>query len=206
MNIGAKQSQDYFHTPRWLMKSRYEMRFSGSGGQGMLLTGIIMAEAASIYEDKNAAQSQSYGPESRGGASRSEVIISDAEIDYPKATSIDFMLSLTQESCNKYHGDIKDGGILLVDSDEVKNTPQGKFTIYRFPIIDTVRKEFGRTIVANIMALGMITELTGVVTKEAMEKAVLSRVPEASKDMNKKALHLGFEKARELKGKGPCGE
>ncbi|HLE09435.1 MAG TPA: 2-oxoacid:acceptor oxidoreductase family protein, partial [Thermodesulfobacteriota bacterium] len=103
------------------MEKRYELRFSGSGGQGMILAGIIMAEAASIYGDKIAVQSQSYGPESRGGASKAEVIISNVPIDYPKATSIDCMLALTQEACTKYYSDIKEGGILLVDSHEVRD-------------------------------------------------------------------------------------
>ncbi|MFQ5441106.1 MAG: 2-oxoacid:acceptor oxidoreductase family protein [Thermodesulfobacteriota bacterium] len=182
------------------MGARYEIRFSGSGGQGMILAGIVMAEAASIYSDKNAAQSQSYGPESRGGASKAEVIISDQAIDYPKATSIDCMLALTQQACSKYHGDIKKGGILLIDSDEVKDVPQGDFKLMSFPIIETARTALGKTIVANIISLGMITELTGVVTHEAMEQAVLSRVPKPFLDLNKKALQIGFEKARELKG------
>ncbi len=181
------------------MSQRYEMRFSGSGGQGMILAGIIMAEAASIYGGKNASQSQSYGPESRGGASRSEVIISEQEIDYPKATSIDAMLAMTQEACNKYYKDIKDGGILLVDSEEVKEMPNGNFKAYSAPIISIARNELGKTIVANIIALGMITELTNVVSHEAIEKAVLARVPEAFLDLNKKALRIGFEKAKELK-------
>src|SRR5574337_1061996 len=116
------------------MSERYEIRFSGSGGQGMILAGIIMAEAAAIYGDKNAAQSQSYGPESRGGASKAEVIISNQPIDYPKATSIDCMLAMTQEACTKYHKDIKPGGILLVDSEEVKTTPTGDFKLLSFPI------------------------------------------------------------------------
>ena len=181
------------------MSERYEIRFSGSGGQGMILAGIIMAEAAGIYGDKNAAQSQSYGPESRGGASKAEVIISDQMIDYPKATSIDCMLALTQEACTKYHHDIKDGGTLLVDSSLVKEVPDGNFRVVSFPIIDTAREELGKVIVANIISLGMITELTGVVTHEQIEKAVLSRVPPAFLDLNKKALQIGFEKARELK-------
>jgi 2-oxoglutarate ferredoxin oxidoreductase subunit gamma len=183
------------------MSQRYELRFSGSGGQGMILAGIIMAEAACIYDEKNAVQSQSYGPESRGGASKAEVVISDGPIDYPKATAIDCMLALTQEACSKYFKDIKDGGILLVDSDEVKELPEGNFTLYSFPIIDTARKDLGRTITANIISLGMITELTGVVTHAAMEEAVYARVPKPFLDMNKKALQLGFEKARELKEK-----
>lgn len=181
------------------MGRRYEMRFSGSGGQGMILAGIIMAEAASIYGDKNASQSQSYGPESRGGASRSEVIISDEEIDYPKATNIDAMLAMTQEACNKYCKDLKDGGILLVDSDEVKDVPAGNFKVYTFPITSIARNELGKTIVANIIALGMITELTKIVTHEAIEKAVLARVPAAFLDLNKKALQTGFDKAKGLK-------
>ncbi|MDP2689488.1 MAG: 2-oxoacid:acceptor oxidoreductase family protein [Deltaproteobacteria bacterium] len=181
------------------MSERYEIRFSGSGGQGMILAGIIMAEAAGIYGDKHAAQSQSYGPESRGGASKAEVIISDDTIDYPKATAIDCMLAMTQEACTRYHKDIKDGGILLVDSDEVKVVPEGKFKVLSFPIIETARKELGKTIVANIISLGMITELTGIVSHENIEKAVLSRVPPAFLDLNKKALQIGFEKAKTLK-------
>ncbi len=183
------------------MSERYEIRFSGSGGQGMILAGIIMAEAAAIYGTKNAAQSQSYGPESRGGASKAEVIISDQPIDYPKATSIDCMLAMTQEACDKYHSDIKAGGILLVDSEEVRKIPEGKFRVLSFPIIGTARDELGKTIAANIVSLGMITELTGIVTHEAIEKAVLARVPAAFLDLNKKALQLGFEKAKALKNK-----
>ncbi|MBI5327710.1 MAG: 2-oxoacid:acceptor oxidoreductase family protein [Deltaproteobacteria bacterium] len=182
------------------MSRRYEMRFSGSGGQGMILAGIIMAEAASIYGGKNAAQSQSYGPESRGGASRSEVIISEEEVDYPKATSIDAMLAMTQEACAKYCKDIKDGGILLIDSDEVKDVPSGNFKVCSFPITSIAIDELGKTIVANIIALGMITELTKIVSHEDIEKAVLSRVPAAFLELNKKALQIGFEKAKEVKG------
>ncbi len=181
------------------MAGRYEIRFSGSGGQGMILAGIIMAEAASIYDTKNVVQSQSYGPESRGGASKAEVIISEDPIDYPKATSIDCMLAMTQEACSKYYKDIKKDGILLVDSEEVKNVPEGEFSVYTFPIIATARDKLGKTIVANIISLGIITELTGIVTRNAMEKAVLSRVPPAFLELNKKALHIGFEKGLELK-------
>ncbi len=181
------------------MSNRYEIRFSGSGGQGMILAGIIMAEAASIYGDKNAVQSQSYGPESRGGASKAEVIISNQPIDYPKATAIDCMLAMTQEACTKYHADIKEGGILLVDSEEVKNVPSGKFKVLSFPIIGTAREDLGKVIVANIISLGLITELTGIVSHESIEKAVLSRVPAAFLDLNKKALQIGFEKAKTLK-------
>ncbi|MBI5234396.1 MAG: 2-oxoacid:acceptor oxidoreductase family protein [Deltaproteobacteria bacterium] len=181
---------------------RYEMRFSGSGGQGMILSGIIMAEAASIYDGKKASQSQSYGPESRGGASKSEVIISDEEVDYPKATAIDAMLAMTQEAAAKYHNDVKKNGILLVDSDEVKNLPHGDFRLYAVPIIETARKELGKVIAANIISLGIMTELTGQVSCEAIEKAVLARVPQAFLDLNKNALEIGFKIGKDLKSKG----
>lgn len=181
------------------MSERYEIRFSGSGGQGMILAGIIMAEAAAIYGDKNAVQSQSYGPESRGGASKAEVIISNQPIDYPKATSIDCMLAMTQEACKKYYSDIKKGGILLVDSEEVKEVPHGDFRVIKFPIIGTAREDLGKIIVANIISLGLITGLTGIVSDEAIEKAVLARVPAAFVDLNKKAIQIGLEKAKGLK-------
>jgi len=175
--------------------SRYELRFSGAGGQGLITAGIIMAKAASIYEGKQAVQSQSYGPEARGGASKSEVIISDGPIDYPKATTVDALLAMTQEACDKYTHDLKDGGILLVDSDLVTKLPKGNYKIISFPIINTAKTDVGREIVANIVALGAMVALTGQVSRENAEKAVLSSVPEAFIELNKKAFSIGYEKA-----------
>src|SRR6266568_2725390 len=177
------------------MSGRYELRFSGAGGQGLILAGVIMAEAASIYDGKQAVQSQSYGPEARGGASKSEVIISETAIDYPKATVVDALLALTQEACDKYSSDLREGGVLLVDSDLVKSLPKGNFKTVAFSIINTAKNEVGREIVANIVALGAMVALTGVVTKESAEKAVLARVPEAFIELNKKAFQTGYDKA-----------
>src|SRR3989337_1155026 len=143
------------------MSYRYEIRFSGSGGQGLILAGVIFAEAATIYDKINAVQSQSYGPEARGGASKAEVIISEEVIDFPKATAIDLQLSLTQESCNKYYKDIKPDGILLVDEDFVRDIPQGNFKVIKLPIIRTASEEIGKAFVANIVATGVITAITG---------------------------------------------
>ena len=173
--------------------SRYELRFSGAGGQGLITAGIIMAKAASIYEGKQAVQSQSYGPEARGGASKSEVIISDGAIDYPKATRVDALLAMTQEAADKYSHDLKDGGILLIDSDLVKKVPAGNFKTVSFPIINTAKNDVGREIVANIVALGAMVALTGQVSRENAEKAVLSSVPEAFIELNRKAFSLGYE-------------
>jgi 2-oxoglutarate ferredoxin oxidoreductase subunit gamma len=180
------------------MSKRFEIRFSGSGGQGLITAGIIMAEAASIIEGKHAVQSQSYGPEARGGASKSEVIISDGPIDYPKATIVDACLAMTQESADKYASGIKDGGVLLLDSEFVKREPQGNFRIVKFPIMRTAKEDLGREIVANVVALGAMVALTGAVSREAGEQAVLSKVPEAFIELNKKAYNLGFEKVKAL--------
>ncbi len=180
------------------MAKRYELRFSGAGGQGLITAGIILAEAASIVEGKHAVQSQSYGPEARGGASKSEVIIADGPIDYPKATTVDACLAMTQEAADKYANGIKPGGLLLLDSDFVKNEPKGDFRIYKFPIIRTAKEEVGREIVANVVALGAMIALTDVVARESGEKAVLAKVPEAFKDLNKKAYSLGYDKVKSL--------
>jgi len=182
------------------MAERYEIRFSGAGGQGLITAGIILAEAASIIEGKFAVQSQSYGPEARGGASKSEVIISDNPIDYMKATVVDACLAMTQEAADKYANGIKPGGLLLLDSDFVKKDPVGDFKIVKIPITRTAKEDLGREIVANVVALGAMIAMTGVVSREAGEKAVLAKDPEAFIDLNKKAYSLGFEKAKEVTG------
>ncbi len=180
------------------MAERYEIRFSGAGGQGLITAGIILAEAASIIEGKHAVQSQSYGPEARGGASKAEVIIADDPIDYPKATVVDACLAMTQEAADKYANGIKKGGVLLLDSDFVKDEPKGDFKIYKFPIIRTAKEEVGREIVGNVVALGAMIALTDIVKRESGEKAVLAKVPEAFLDLNKKAYNMGYDKVKEL--------
>lgn len=181
------------------MGFRYEFRLSGSGGQGLILAGKILAEAAAIYDGKNATQSQSYGPEARGGSSRSEVIVSDEEIDYPKAVNIDLLLCFTQEACDKYHQDVKETGILLVDESYVTKIPKGKYRVYSVPITETAEKKVGKALVANIVALGIITQVTGVISKEAVEAAILSRVPKGTEDLNLKAFNTGIEMAQQFK-------
>jgi len=176
--------------------NKKEIRLSGSGGQGLILAGVILGEAASIFENKYALQSQSYGPEARGGASKSDVIISDENIDFPKATQIDVLLALTQKALDKYVVDLKSDGILIVDQDLVKNVPADKCgKLIKVSIVDIAKKKVGKVITANIVALGVLVGASGVVSKEAIEKAVLARVPAAFKDLNKKALEEGFSAA-----------
>lgn len=177
------------------MSYRYELRFSGAGGQGLILIGKILAEAAAIYEEKNATQSQSYGPEARGGASRSEIIISDEIIDFPKATHIDCLLALTQEACDKYWRDLKDDGILIVDSGAVTATPPVSASVYSFPFASIAREKVGRELVANLVALGVVIGLTDIVGAKSVESAILSRVPRGTEEMNLKAFRAGLQLA-----------
>lgn len=171
---------------------RQELRLTGAGGQGLILAGIILAEAA-LYDGKNVVQSQSYGPEARGGASRSEVIISQEEINYPKVDDCDIMLALTQDAADKYINSLKSNGILILD-DSVNNVEDREdIKIYRVPILETASVELNKPMVANIIALGSINELTNLVTRESLEKAVLDRVPRGTEELNKKALGRGFE-------------
>jgi len=180
------------------MSFRYEIRLSGEGGQGLVLAGKILAEAAAIYDNKNATQSQSYGPEARGGASRSDVIISDDEIDYPKAIDIDLLLALTQESCNRYVKDLKDDGIIIVDTQAVTDIPDKISRVFKVPLLEIAKKEVGKAMVANIVALGIIASLIKIISEDAIESAILARVPKGTENMNLKAFKVGIERGKSL--------
>lgn len=179
------------------MGFRYEIRLSGSGGQGLILMGIILAEAVGIYEKKYVAQTQSYGPEARGGSSKSEVIISDEEIDYPKAMKLDFLLAMNQKSCDEFYPDLKEDGVLLVDSTFVSQLPTP--VAYQIPFTRIAREKFKREVVANIIALGALTELTPIVSRRSMELAVLNRVPKGTEKLNRDALRAGISAAKKAK-------
>ncbi|MBU1627369.1 2-oxoacid:acceptor oxidoreductase family protein [bacterium] len=179
------------------MSDRYELRLSGSGGQGLILAGKILAQAAVIWDNKNAVQSQSYGPEARGGASKSDVIISKDEIDYPKAQNVDVLLALTQESCDKYANSLKEGGILIVDERFVQEIPSAKFRIIKVPIYDIAKKDVGIGVVANIVSLGLIQAITNIVSYDALKNSILERVPKGTEQINIKALDAGVKKGEE---------
>ncbi len=179
------------------MSKQLELRLSGSGGQGLITAGIILAEAA-LKDNMNAIQTQSYGPEARGGASKAEVIISDAAIDFPKVTLPTMTLALTQIASDKYIRDItEDGTIIIDDSIQLPEGIKAK-NIYKLPIIKTAINEVGKEIVANIVALGLIVGLTGIVSEESLESAIMSRIPKGTEDLNKLALKKGYELAKNI--------
>ncbi len=178
------------------MTGRYEIRLAGAGGQGLILAGVILAEAAVVYDHKNACQTQSYGAEARGGASKSEIVIDTEEIDYPKVIAADLLLALSQEACDKYYADLKPDGILIADSVHVQSAPSSK--AYSVPITQVAEETTGRSITANIVGLGLLAGLTSIVSRKALEAAVADRAPRGTKEINLKALAAGFELAKDL--------
>jgi len=171
---------------------RVEFRLSGSGGQGLLLAGITLAEAA-ILEGKNAVQTQSYGPEARGGSSKAEVVISDDEIDYPKATNPDFLLALTNDAYKTY-GPMMTKGLIITDTSVVLD-PAIKAKTIALPILSSAVEKVGKKVVANMVALGVLGGLSGVASKAVLKKAVVARVPKGTDELNVKALEVGLELA-----------
>lgn len=187
------------------LEDRYEIRLAGEGGQGMILAGVILAEAAAIYDDKNAVQTQSYGPEARGGASRSEVIVAKGEIDYPKVMAADLLLCMSQEACDRFFAQVKEDGCIVVDSTTVSRVPSHR--AIAVPISQIAEEVTGRRITASTVALGLVSGLTDIVTRQSLEKAVLERVPAGTEEMNLEALAAGFDEAERLRqdrGEPPC--
>ncbi len=159
------------------------------------MAGVILAEAA-LNDGKIAVQSQSYGPEARGGASKAEVIISDNEILYPKVAEANLLLSLTQKSFDSYSKDISKDCCIIVDSSV--ETPEGVEAI-KLPILKTAKEVIGNPIVANIVSLGAIQAASTLVNSEALEEAILSRVPQHVKELNKEAYHIGRKLIENIK-------
>lgn len=172
---------------------RTEMRLSGSGGQGVITAAIIFAEAA-VQEGKEAVQSQSYGPEARGGASKSEVIIDDGPIYHPHVRKPDLVLAMTQKAADKYYGDLQDDGVLVLDTDLVPEPPSFP-KIIKIPITKLAVEQVGKPLFANIVALGALVRITGTVKFETIKDSVAHRVPPHTVEQNMKALQVGWDAA-----------
>lgn len=178
------------------VQGRYEIRFSGSGGQGLITAAIIFAEAVGVYEGKYVCQTQSYGPEARGGKSKAEVVISELPIDYPKAQHLNLLLAMNQAACDAYFRDLSPGGLLVVDSSLVEQYPTSR--IIAFPFTQIAKDDLGRDVVANMIALGAVGSLSGQVSADSLEKALLARVPAGTEKLNRKALRRGMEEAGKI--------
>jgi len=176
-----------------------EIRICGFGGQGVILAGFIIGKAASVFMNYNAVQSQSYGPEARGGAARSEVIISDEKIGYPRPTSVDLLVAMSQESFDTYRNDLRDDTVIVVDPDLVKKHEIGR-PVYKVHA-QKIAEELGNKIVTNIVMVGAATSIFKLLDPEAVRKAVLDSVPSRFKELNLKAFEKGLEAGKNaLKG------
>lgn len=175
---------------------RYEIRLAGIGGQGMILSGLILAEAG-VFEKYHVVHTQSYGPEARGGTSVSEVILSSDEIDHPKALGLDLLLALNQKACDKNLPDMKPGGLVIVDSDLVEKVIWGK--VVSLPFSRRAQKKFKAQKVANMLALGVIVSFCSWVSPHSLRKAISKRMPPAIIELNLLAFQEGLKLARRLK-------
>jgi 2-oxoglutarate ferredoxin oxidoreductase subunit gamma len=179
-----------------------EVRFGGSGGQGVILMGVILAVAAT-RDRRHVVQTQSYGPEARGGYSRSDVIIARHAVDYPQLIGLDLLVALSGEAALRYQGLVRREGIFIFDASVVQEPPDLAADSFGIPFTELALKETGRAQTANILTLGAVVGLTGVVSPESLEKAVLSMVPKGSEEMNRRAMCVGLGLSAEEWRRGP---
>lgn len=178
---------------------RNDIRIAGFGGQGVLMCGIVIAKAASLFDNKYAVQTQSYGPEARGGASRTEVVVSDEQIDYPKVENPQIFVAMSHEALLKYIDDIQEEAILLIDpnlvyQEEIQDIINDrKLQVYHSKATETAEQIIGKKIVANIVMLGSFIEATGIISKEAAKESILDSVPKGTEELNIKAFEEGIK-------------
>lgn len=175
-----------------------ELRMSGQGGQGAITLGYVFGRAAALYEKRNVIMTEAYGPEITGGFARADLMISDDEIEYPNVNNPDVLVVMSNEGWEMNGHLVKDSGKIIYEDFLV--TPEGaKAKLYPIPAIKEANK-LGRKVVANVIMLGALQELTNIVSKENLEKALLERVPNGTEELNLKALHRGYEIAVALGG------
>jgi 2-oxoglutarate ferredoxin oxidoreductase subunit gamma len=180
------------------MAVKYSIRFSGAGGQGLLQAARILAEAAAIYGNKNAAESCSYGPEARGNASRADIIISDEVIDYPRTDAIDMLMVLTQEAYDRSIKDLGPKGIVVLDSRIKTGEEASGRKLYQVPFTEIAEKDCARPGIVNIVALGFFAAVNGIVDTKSIRQAMLARVPKMSEEVYIAAYDAGLKAAREF--------
>jgi 2-oxoglutarate ferredoxin oxidoreductase subunit gamma len=169
----------------------HEIRFSGLGGQGIIRSGFIVGKATSIFDNKNATMTQSFGPEARGSACSSQLLVSEERILYPYITKPQILVSMSREAYEKYEPELKEDGILIVDEDLVEAKPRAKIRIFKIPAT-RFAEELGNRIIANLVMLGFFTAVTDVVSYDAMKKAIPGSVPDRALALNMKGFEKGY--------------
>ncbi len=172
------------------------VRLGGTGGQGLLLAGRLLAEAAALYDERDILLTNSYGPEARGGASRSEVVIGMGEIDILHATKVDVLVCLSQSACDKYYDDLSEGGLLIVDATNVTVVPTSR--VVEVPMTALAVNELGNRMVTNVISVGVLAGVTKLISETALMQAVTGRAPAKFRDLNQQAAKIGFRLGCEL--------
>jgi 2-oxoglutarate ferredoxin oxidoreductase subunit gamma len=175
-----------------------EIRFSGFGGQGIIRCGLIAGKALALYDNKQATMTQSFGPEARGSACSSQLVVSDDRVLYPYISTPEILISMSQEAYDKYEPELREDGLLLIDKDLVKQKPpRGKIKSFSIPST-RFAEELGNRIIANLVMLGFFTAITRVVSPEAMKKALPGLVPGRFLELNIKAFDKGYEYGKKI--------
>ena len=170
-----------------------EIRIAGFGGQGVILSAILLGKAASIYENGFATMTQNFGPEARGGACSAQLVLSDSPVLYPYVTRPDIMVALSQEAYNRFAPELKPEGILIVEEDLVRvSNVNGDKKVYSIPAT-RIAEELGKRMVLNSVMVGFFTAVTNLLTADAVRKAVADSVPPSFRELNLKAFERGFE-------------
>lgn len=175
-----------------------DIRFSGLGGQGIVRCGLITGKALSLYDDKHATMTQSFGPEARGSACSSQLVVSEDRVLYPYLVSPEILVSISQDAYDKYEPDLSEDGILVIDKDLVKcKSPRGKIKMYAIPAT-RFAEELGNRIIANLVMLGFFTAVTKIVSPDAMKKALPGLVPGRFLELNIRAFDKGYKYGEEI--------
>jgi 2-oxoglutarate ferredoxin oxidoreductase subunit gamma len=171
---------------------RTEILIGGVGGQGVILAGIVLGAAATVFDNKKAVQTQAYSSEQRGGMARAEVILGSEPITDPQVRRPDILLALAEDAIIRHLSKVKPGGLVVVDSDLVKNVQTGDYEILSLPATSLAEKEMGNIVVANLILLGGLIKKTGLLSIGAMEKAIEANVPPKAKELNLSAFRRGL--------------
>lgn len=184
-----------------LQIDRFEVRLSGTGGQGLITLGRMLGYALAIGHGYHVTQTQSYGPEARGGSSRADVVVSSKPISYPKTENLDLLVALSQQACNAYYHYMKRSGILLVDTHLVQQPPTNVFL--GLPFTEMATKKIGNPLTVNTIVLGAVTHLLPFAEPKAMRTALMENLPKKIHEVNLKAFNLGLKQARLQLGEAP---
>lgn len=180
---------------------RTEIRFSGFGGQGVILSGILAGKAAALFDNKHVTMTQSFGPEARGSACSAQLVVSDEPIMFPYITKPDILVAMSQDACDRFVADLAEGGMLLVDQDLVRSNSR-HCNAQRFAIPATrIAEQLGKKLVANLVMLGFFSAVTNLIAAQPFKKAIPGSVPDRYLDLNMKAFEQGYEYGRRLKAK-----